>query len=381
MIQSGNTDIFVKGKPIRNPFNRILVIQIGDIGDVIWATPTLHAIREHYPDSALAVLVRPGVGALLTADPCVDEVFEVVKNSGGIGVRLKAQARLLQAIRRYRFDLVIDLRAGDRGAYMSFLSGAPTRLALHYPDLTWRNLMFTHLVSQNTIKQNVRGASEQSLCVVRGLGIETKNRTPHLSISDETKIAVDALLHREGLFKKPFITVNPFSRWSYKEWKPNYWQKVLEWMWHVHKVRVVIVGSAQEQERAKAYTGAHNNFIHNLAGKTDLAQLAGLVRRSMFHLGVDSAAVHIAAAVGTPTLTLYGPSDWRDWAPVGDRHHIVDASCDNGPCYQKGCDGNGISQCLDALTPDSVIDSLLVHFPQTVFSRDAESNNLDYHPT
>ena len=98
--------------------------------------------------------------------------------------------------------------------------------------------------------------------------------------------------------------------------------------------------------------------VYNLAGKTTLAELAGILSLSSFHLGVDSAAPHIAAAVGTPTLTIFGPSDWRDWAPVGDKHRVVVSSMDCVPCYKKGCDGSERSLCLETLEVKTVQDAI-----------------------
>jgi len=92
----------------------------------------------------------------------------------------------------------------------------------------------------------------------------------------------------------------------------------------------------------------------NLAGRTTLAELAGILGESHLHLGVDSAAPHIASAVGTPTVTIYGPSDWRYWAPPGNRNQVVvpDMAC--APCHQKGCEGKGTSRCLDSLEVSAV---------------------------
>ena len=101
-----------------------------------------------------------------------------------------------------------------------------------------------------------------------------------------------------------------------------------------------------------------SGVVYNLAGKTTLAELAGVLSLSGFHLGVDSAAPHIAAAVGTPTLTIFGPSDWRDWAPVGDKHRVVVSNMDCVPCYKKGCNGSERSICLETLEVKTVQDAI-----------------------
>ncbi|HUV50346.1 MAG TPA: glycosyltransferase family 9 protein, partial [Anaerolineae bacterium] len=94
--------------------------------------------------------------------------------------------------------------------------------------------------------------------------------------------------------------------------------------------------------------------IYNLTGRTTLDELAGVLSFSSLHVGVDSAAPHIAAAVGTPTITIYGPSEWLVWAPLGETHSVVTPDRYCAPCHQKGCDGSGTSKCLEELTIDKV---------------------------
>ena len=146
-----------------------------------------------------------------------------------------------------------------------------------------------------------------------------------------------------------WVTLNPFSRWPYKEWDIKKWAQIIDWLWKEYKIATVVVGAATEHERAGKIVQACSGKSYNLAGKTSLAELAGILSLSRLHIGVDSAAPHIAAAVGTPTITLYGPSDWRDWAPVGDRHRVVVPDMDCVPCHKKGCNGNGRSECLETL--------------------------------
>ncbi|MBU0574969.1 MAG: glycosyltransferase family 9 protein, partial [Proteobacteria bacterium] len=104
-----------------------------------------------------------------------------------------------------------------------------------------------------------------------------------------------------------------------------------------------------ERKRAEGLVRDCAGKVFNLAGKTTLAELAGVLQLSRLHIGVDSAAPHIAAAVGTPTVTLYGPSDWHYWAPPGERNRVVVPDMECAPCHQKGCEGSGTSLCLDTL--------------------------------
>ena len=98
--------------------------------------------------------------------------------------------------------------------------------------------------------------------------------------------------------------------------------------------------------------------------------MAALLQMSRLHIGVDSAAPHIAAAVGTPTITIYGPSDWRDWAPTGDKNMVVLPDMDCSPCHKKGCDGKGRSICLDNLPVEKVQNAVETMLSNSVFGND-----------
>jgi len=375
---------------------RILIIQLGDIGDVVWSLPALQAVREAYPGAEVAVLLREGNGSLLAAGTLPPKIFEVRKGAG-------ESLRLIRALRRERFELVFDFRGDERGGYMAFLTGAPIRAALYLAMLPGlRNRLFTHLVAPTALPMAV-GAADSSLCILQAFGIEALNAVPRLDLSDETKRRAEKILAEEGIAAVsestaagdpeacpadaqemvrgtnsgscpvcggeslrilltgenvgkacPWVTLNPFSRWSYKEWAPEKWVRIIDWLGEAFGMVVVVVGSPAERERADELGRSCAGKVYNLTGRTTLAELAGILHLSRLHIGVDSAAPHIAAAVGTPTVTLYGPSDWRYWAPPGKRNRVVVPDMECVPCRQKGCDDRGVSRCLDTLTAERV---------------------------
>jgi heptosyltransferase-3 len=333
----------------------ILIIQLGDIGDVVWSTPAFRAVKEAYPEARLSILLREGNGSLLEADPSIYKTYEVKKYPGSFLVKAIRQIGFIRELRQEHFDLVFDLRSDDRGAFMAFITGAPVRAALYYGEAPfYRNRLFTHLLEPPFLKESFLGAAEQTFQIIRGFGIEAKTDVPKLWVSDETMHRAENILEDEGIHplpgpSDPWVTLNPFSRWPYKEWDVKKWAQIIDWLWKEYKIATVVVGAATEHERAGKTVQAYPGKSYNLAGKTSLAELAGVLSLSRLHIGVDSAAPHIAAAVGTPTITLYGPSDWRDWAPVGDRHRVVVPDMDCVPCHKKGCSGKGRSECLETL--------------------------------
>lgn len=329
----------------------ILLIQLGDIGDVVWTTPSIRAVKSSVPNAKVSVLVKEGFGGLLEADPSVEQVFEVKRYRGNLLHQAAGQLSFLRELRAQHFDLVVDLRLGDRGAFMAFATGAPMRVTLHHPGGVpfWRNYLFTHGVLP-CAPVYAHGAAEQSLGILRMLGIDTDEIIPRLWITDNVKRRVRKKV--DGLTQ--WITINPFARWSYKEWGSDRWIEIINWLWKDFAIPVILIGSREEQAKAEDVRRQCESGTFNFAGLTTLAELAGLLSQSLLHIGVDSAAPHIAAAVGTPTITIYGPSSWKEWAPVGENHRVIVSDMDCVPCHQKGCDGSGHSRCLETLNTDQV---------------------------
>jgi ADP-heptose:LPS heptosyltransferase len=334
---------------INIPIRKILIIQLGDIGDVVWAIPTFKALKVAFPNAELSVLTRNPFGDLLLDDSTIGKVFQIGKES------ILRQLQLLLRLRRERFDLLFDLRADDRGAFLSFLSGARMRAALYYPGLTWRNRAFTHLVDPTPQKERVFGAAEQSLKIIRGFGIKETTTIPKIFVSKIIKDKIVELIDAEKIeTMRGFITINPFSRWAYKEWSMAKWSELAQFIWQKYTMPAIVVGSTEERKRVERFVSATGSPVFNFAGRTTMREMSALLQMSRLHIGVDSAAPHIAAAVGTSTLTIYGPSDWRDWAPPGDRNHVVLPDMDCSPCHQKGCKGSGRSECLENLSVNKV---------------------------
>lgn len=341
--------------------SNILLVQLGDIGDVVLTTPSIRAIKEKYPGAFVSVMVRKPFGGLLAADPHLHEVVEAGKVRGNPLKAFAGQASLVRRIRKARYDLVIDLRTGDRGAVMSFLTGARTRVGVHCKKPVWRNLLFTRTVRDlMPAPLPVHPGADQSLRILRAIGIETKDSMPRLYFSQNDLARARTLVSESGLPRGTrLITINPFSRWKYKEWPGRKWGEVIDELWGNCRVPSVLVGSKDESPEAEKIRTGREGHTFNLAGKTNLPELSALIALSALQLGVDSAASHIAAAVGTPTITIHGPTDWRDWRVLDGLHRVVAPEMHCLPCSNKGCNGSGKSICLDELTAVPVIKEAL----------------------
>lgn len=330
----------------------ILLIQLGDIGDVIWGIPAIWAIHKFYPQAGISILVREPCGSILENEPALHHIYEVIKSRNGLFTAVMDQIRFIRTLHQGKFDMAIDFRASDRGAFMAILSGARFRIAQYYHDVPfWRNRIFSRLLYIPPPEQTIVRASEHTLRILRGIGIQADDIVPRLAVKPETRGKMRLMMENQS---SPWITLNPFSRWSYKEWNYKNWIQIIDWLWHDYHLATVIVGSADEQLAAGFLKNSCKSPVYNLAGRTTLSELAGILSLSRLHLGVDSGAPHIAAAVGTPTITLYGPSDWRIWAPEGTLNRVVIPDLECAPCRNKGCNDSEKSDCLETLPVEKV---------------------------
>lgn len=351
----------LKNRRDMSEFKNILLIQLGDIGDVVLTTPAIRAAKETFPDAHISILVRKPFGHLLIADPSLHEIVQTEKFRGALLYKFWKYILFARRLRRTHYDLVINLRTGDRGAVLSFLTRAPVRIGVHEDNKPfWYNHIFTKLLLEPPYaKLPVHPGADQSLRIVRAIGIDTKNSIPKLHIAQKDRDhAVDLLAECGLTITSKWITINPCSRWKYKEWGYEKWGEVIDRIWQNHRIPVLLIGSPEETPVAEVIVAGRNEHTFNLAGRTTLGELSALIAISTLHLGVDSAAPHIAAAVGTPTVTIFGPGNWKGWTVVDSLHHVVTADLPCVPCGRMGCEDTGKSRCLDQLRTEAVLEKI-----------------------
>jgi len=339
-------------------YKRILLIQLGDIGDVILTFPAIRALRENFPESRIVVCVREKAREIIEDCPWASEVITVRKEQKGLKAGLQDQARWMRELRAHRFDLAIDLRTGTRGAILTGFSGADTRIGRFAADgRLWRNRIFTHLVTPPD--EAFQYAAEHNLNILSPLSLKIRDRTLKITIPSHRKQAAINLFSSEKIpMNRPLLAFHPFSLWKYKEWQVNSCAELIDDVQLRYDVTVVITGSSEERGRADQVVERCRTKPFNLAGKTSIGELAAVLSACRGFIGVDTAALHLAAAVGIPTLGIFGPSPAACWAPRGSRHAVISKNMPCIPCRRKGCRDSEVSQCLDELTLKDIHEEL-----------------------
>lgn len=338
----------------------ILLIQLGDIGDLVLTLPTIETLRANFPNAHLAVAVREKAAALLQDHHAVDKVLSVDRHKHG-AKGIWHQFKLLVSLIFRRFDLSIELRTGTRGAVLSTVSMAKIRIGRHGNDDRLRALCFTHIVQP--ANETGQYAAQHNLNILEPLNLNCVSPLiPALSIPNERFSAVTAKLkHLLPRPEKPILVIHPFSIWQYKELTAQQYQHVFSHLAAAYDVNLVLTGSPDERPRAQALIDSSRLPIVNMAGKTSIMEMACLLQLACLVISIDTSAVHIATAVQTPTVSIFGPSSTLNWAPREERHRVVTHSMSCIPCSKKGCDDTEKVPCLHGLAPELICDEIDTH--------------------
>jgi len=337
----------------------ILLIQLGDIGDVVLAFPCIRALRENFPEANLVVAVRDKAGELIEDCPWADGVISVDKQKRKLTGQIAYQKGFFLGLRRFHFDLAIDMRTGTRGAILAFLSGAHQRVGFHSIDgKLWRNRIFTHLYLHEEHNPLLH-VTEYHLNLLTAYGLTTENIWPEIHVPDERHEEAIELFHQEKIpLDQPAIIIQPFSLWRYKEWGINKYAHLINWITTKYRFPVVLTGSPGESKRVSEIMNICGRGVYDLVGKTSIGTFSAILKRAQLFIGPDSSGMHISGAVGTPTIIIFGPSSPASWAPKGKQHTVVRKDFPCMPCRQKGCQDSEISRCIEELTVEEVISTV-----------------------
>jgi heptosyltransferase-3 len=340
------------------PPGRILCIKLKHIGDVLLMTPAIRALRRAWPGSAISALVPRATEEVLAGNPDLTAILTFERDAG-----IRGSWRTLRALRRYAPDLVLEMGQGDREAVLGWLSGARQRVG-YEPGRSggWRRALLTHVVSWNGAQHVV----ETNLDLVRACGIAADASRPVLLVRPEMRARMSARLASAGLPPgEPLVVVHPVSRWLFKAWPEASCAQVIARLVQQARVAVALTSGPGPTEMEAAHRilarveeARVGGPILNLIGQTSLAELAAVLERAAIFLGVDSAPMHMAAALSVPVVALFGPSGEVSWGPWGDGHVVITSPYLCRPCGQDGCLGSKRSDCLEAISAQTIWEAV-----------------------
>jgi heptosyltransferase-3 len=360
--------------PIFKSVDSILLISTRQIGDLLLTTPLLHTLRLNYPTTKIDVLVFEGKQGILEGNSDLNEIIQVSEKPNFQEYRTLVR-RILK-----KYDIAITTQAGDR-PHLFALIAAKKRIGLIPSKKShqwWKKLLCivwqelddsdTHTVIQNLLlAERMRLTLHYDVMLPR-------------SARSNSYIKSQFNLDASNL---GYVVIHPYPMWQYKLWTIEGWKSLIAYL-HSIGLHVVISSGNDVNELVycKEITQSFSSMVTNLAGKTSFADASFLLQHSKAYIGMDTAMTHLAAASGTPTLAIFGPTNPVKWAPWPFGYHqekspwqrfssqyqlVNNVMLLQGrgvcvPCHKAGCDNhnNSHSRCLDELPAERVIEALAV---------------------
>lgn len=341
---------------------RILVCHTGGwIGDMVLITPTLRKLKEIYPSSFLTVLLRPLVADLMSSNPYVDKCLIDLKRTGS----LKSIFRLVKNIRRLSFDIAIILHPTSyRNAFIPYLARIPMRIGSdHKGRATFLTSSIPNNINQHEVERYLKVL--ELLCLDDiSVNIESECSTNSPSLLEfwhtdlEREAVADILLSNGISTSNRLIAINIGTTWQTKQWNIKNFSELIKRITDL-KQNITIILTGSKTEVNLSYELPISDNIVNLVGKTDILQLGALLEICELCISCDSGPMHIAAAVGTPTIALFGPTDPIRHRPYGVNHTIIEKPISCRPCYKTYCHRKDEPNvCMNEITVHDVVNEL-----------------------
>jgi heptosyltransferase-3 len=328
---------------------RALVVKLRHHGDVLLASPVLAVLKARAPRMEVDALVYDETAPMLEGHPALAQLHTVGRKWRELGrfEQLAKERSLLRTLRGRRYDLLVHLTDHARGAWLSRLLGVRWSVAPVVAERgNWWRKSFSHHYPEIANRHRV----EVNLDALRRIGVQPalNERKVHFVPGREAEQRVAAL----GL-PPAFIHLHPASRWTFKCWPAERNAQLLDRL--AAEGHAVVITAAPDETAfvAEILERATSKPI-NLAGQLTLKELGALTAQARLFIGVDSMPMHLACAMGTPTVALFGPSREDEWGPWNVEQRIVTTTHACRPCGFDGCGSGKVSECLTFLPVEAV---------------------------
>ncbi|MGQ9647377.1 MAG: glycosyltransferase family 9 protein [Thermodesulfobacteriota bacterium] len=340
-------------------YPKILVLRLSAVGDVLRTLPAVMALRKHLPSSHIAWVVEEPSKTLLESQPEIDQVIQFPRKrwtEGAKSIRtlwkaLRETAEFIVALRKQKFDIVLDFHGILKSGLISFFSGSPKRIGYDRTSSKEGNFLFSNIKVK--LPQERISRYQRNFGLLKGLGLEVKHFETRLHIPQRDREYVESFFLRLNRpLRRPSIAIhagtNPKA--AFKRWMPDRYAQLADRLVRELDATIIFTWGLGELESVKAIQNEMKEKSI-LAPKTEtLTQLGELLRRCDLYVGGDTGPMHIASLMGTPVLVIYGPTDPVLNEPLG-RHKKVIREVGCNPCRNRSCKE---LKCLKSITVEDV---------------------------
>ena len=345
---------------------KILIVKMSAIGDVIHTLPALTALRRYYPDAQIDWLIEDAAADLVEGHAALSralvwrrrEFVQRVK-AGRFPSALRLFRSMLLQLRDTRYDLILDLQALLKSSLWIFFARGRRKAGfgqgMEHSEKS--HLFLNERVPAVSMEIH---ALDRGLWLLRALGISDSQVLYDLPIGKEEERPAEQLLVESGVrLNGPFVAINPVAKWPTKLWVAERFRELAERLLE-SGFQVVFTGSKEDRFLIDAMVGTLGPLGTRLDGRTTLKVLAAVFRSASVVVSTDTGPMHLAAAVGTPVVALFGPTaPWRT-GPYGERHVVIRAGVSCSPCFSRSCKTAELESmaCMNGITVEEVVDAV-----------------------
>jgi lipopolysaccharide heptosyltransferase II len=327
---------------------KILVFTTNWLGDGLFLTPLLSGLKKNFPQADLTVLCLPRVKEIFQNNPNVNEIIIYDEKSRNLILRLKTFLRL----RRERFDTAFIIKPSLSRTLLLKCAGIKEIVGFDNPKSGWL-LTFRILPPDKQLHK-----LDYFLGILHYLGLKTGEHKYEFFPSQQDKDYIARLISQKGIARHiPLIVINPGANWHPKRWLPGNFAKLIKQLKKRLSVSIAISGAERDKQLSKKIINESGENVFDFSGQTTLGQLGALMQEAGVVVSADSGPMHIAAAVGTRVVALFGPTSPRLTGPYPLKEHIIihkDVGC-QVPCYDSNCKDY---RCMNAITVDEIADKV-----------------------
>ena len=339
----------------------ILIIRLGAVGDVIRTLPALTALRRLFPEGKISWIVEEGAAAFLVGHPLLDEVIVFPRKKMTEGLRRPARlfqsfGALSELLRRIRgFDVTIDFQGLFKSGLIALLSGAKRRIG--FAGRWGKELNFLFQTERIDLEDSDRSRVDMALRLVRALGEVRGLPEPVVPIPEGDREWAEETFAGKGGKGGALIVVSPGTsrRGRYKRVPPYRLAEFIDRVRSVTDHRVVVAWGGGEEGLVDEIAKYSCKGFEK-APPTSIKQLAALLAKADLLVSGDTGPMHLAAALGTPVVALFGPSPVDLNKPMGEGHVVLSKGLDCSPCRRRGCDRR---ECLDAILSEEIFEKAI----------------------
>ncbi|MCG2714337.1 MAG: lipopolysaccharide heptosyltransferase II [Candidatus Omnitrophica bacterium] len=334
-------------------YQRILIVRTDRIGDVVLSTPVIKALRQRYPQAYISMMVAPYALEIIEGNPYLDEV--IVYDKGGLHKSWLRSLKFASRLKKKKFDLAVILHPTNRVHLLTFLAGIPKRLGYN------RKLGFLLNEKKEHKKQEgLKHEAEYNLELLKDLGITGRHTELYIPIKAESEKWVNDLFKSFGIRQSDkLLAINPGASCPSKLWPLERFAEVALKLARAHNLKILVLAGPKDMLLADkiALRQELKGKVINLAGRSSISQLASILKRCVLFISNDSGPVHIASAVGTPVISIFGRSQPglspKRWGPLGKRDRYLHKEVGCIQCLAHNCQKE--FACLKAISVEDVV--------------------------